>query len=538
MIEELKPLLGKLSVFAKDRMGFKHPPRLFFKNDSQNSEKALGKTAYYNPEEQAVTLYTNSRHPKDILRSFAHELVHHTQNLRGDLSAEKTGHMSSNYAQDNEHMRNMEKEAYLQGNMCFRDWEDSLEDKDIYTIKLAESRFLKENKKMTTKSTKDFLRETIEKALKEQVDQRKLDQTILPFLKGFHSDRRYGVMPNLEEVGSFKEAHAMAREAGVPFYYWPKGKYKVYATGLGKKPLTSPELQAKLDDYGDSVTASMDDIAKAPGFAGAEDEAEKLKALASMTKGDDKDDELMVGLYDDEYDRNRLAAEPEEEDDEYDRNKFAAEPKEGVEHTSEVNLGYDMMEKEAEEHARDQQAHALKAISKLTADGKITPQQLRDLASEMEGGTSYKPGDTHLEPGSDEYINREYGLDGVRENEELEEGGCGKSHKKEDETNEGKKCPDCDGSGCPTCEVKEQNEENEELEEAGVKNPGKYKTGMKAGYDRDGDGVPNGADPDADDGSVNESKIQTPEQENTLYEQRFTPKNNRLYEKLVKQWTK
>ena len=35
-----------------------------------------------------------------------------------------------------------------------------------------------------------------------------------------------------------------------------------------------------------------------------------------------------------------------------------------------------------------------------------------------------------------------------------------------------------------------------------------------------------------------ESKIQTPEQENTLYEQRFTPKNNRLFEKLLKEWTK
>ena len=81
-------------------------------------------------------------------------------------------------------------------------------------------------------------------------------------------------------------------------------------------------------------------------------------------------------------------------------------------------------------------------------------------------------------------------------------------------------------------------EENEELEETGVKNPGKYKTGREAGYDRDGDGVPNGADSDPNDGSKNESKIQTPEQENTLYESRFTPRNNRLFEKLVKQWTK
>ena len=35
-----------------------------------------------------------------------------------------------------------------------------------------------------------------------------------------------------------------------------------------------------------------------------------------------------------------------------------------------------------------------------------------------------------------------------------------------------------------------------------------------------------------------ESKIQTPEQENTLYESRFSNRNTRLYDKLLKQWTK
>jgi hypothetical protein len=167
MIEDLKPLIGKLAIFAKNKMGFDKPPRLFLKNDSKNSERTLGKTAYYNPAERSVTLFVHNRHPKDVLRSFAHELVHHTQNLRGDLSPEKIGDMSQNYAQDNDHMRNMEKEAYLQGNMCFRDWEDGLEDKDTYTIKLAESKFLKENKTMTTKITKKFLEETIRKILKE-----------------------------------------------------------------------------------------------------------------------------------------------------------------------------------------------------------------------------------------------------------------------------------------------------------------------------------------------------------------------------------
>jgi len=167
MIDQLKPLIGKLTLFAKDRMGFAHPPRLFLRSDSENSQKMLGKTAHYDPQEKAITLFTHSRHPKDILRSYAHELVHHTQNLRGDLSPEKCGEMSQGYAQENEHMRNMEKEAYLQGNMCFRDFEDTLGDKDIYTIKIAESKFLKENRKVNKQKLTELIRNIVRNKLME-----------------------------------------------------------------------------------------------------------------------------------------------------------------------------------------------------------------------------------------------------------------------------------------------------------------------------------------------------------------------------------
>ena len=35
-----------------------------------------------------------------------------------------------------------------------------------------------------------------------------------------------------------------------------------------------------------------------------------------------------------------------------------------------------------------------------------------------------------------------------------------------------------------------------------------------------------------------ESKVQTPEQENKLYESRFTDRNTKLFDKLLKEWTK
>ena len=130
MIEDLKPLVSSLCKYAQKQLNFSHPPKLFFKKDRSNSEKMLGRTAHYDPNDESVTVFISLRHPKDILRSISHELVHHSQNLRGDLTPEKCGKMDRNYAQKNKHMRNMEKEAYLKGNMCFRDWEDTLKDKE------------------------------------------------------------------------------------------------------------------------------------------------------------------------------------------------------------------------------------------------------------------------------------------------------------------------------------------------------------------------------------------------------------------------
>jgi len=170
MIDQLKPLLGKFTNFAKNKMGFDYPPRLFLKQDAENSKGFLGSTAHYDPQNKAITIFITGRHPKDILRSFAHELVHHTQNLRGDLSPDKCGQMTDKYAQENPHMRKMEEEAYLIGNMCFRDWEDN----EKFTMQ--ESKLLKENKQMTDKNTKESLKEMIRKILEQKVSELHADE--------------------------------------------------------------------------------------------------------------------------------------------------------------------------------------------------------------------------------------------------------------------------------------------------------------------------------------------------------------------------
>ena len=108
--------------FAQEQLGFTEPVTILLMTDEENAANDLGKTAFYNPEESSIGLYTDHRHPKDILRSLAHELVHHMQNGAGML--DPSAALSPKYAQEDEHMREMEREAYEKGNMCFRDWED------------------------------------------------------------------------------------------------------------------------------------------------------------------------------------------------------------------------------------------------------------------------------------------------------------------------------------------------------------------------------------------------------------------------------
>lgn len=121
-MSEIEDLLQDLFSFSQKRHGFKKPVTLNLVSDDKNTSP-LGKTAHYDPSTMEVVVYVDGRHPKDIMRSFSHELVHHNQNENGMFDNDNS-HGESGYAQSNPHLRKMEKQAYLEGNMCFRDWED------------------------------------------------------------------------------------------------------------------------------------------------------------------------------------------------------------------------------------------------------------------------------------------------------------------------------------------------------------------------------------------------------------------------------
>jgi hypothetical protein len=97
-------------------------PKVIFKHgDEENAKQFLGKTAYYNPEAMEIVLYTEGRHPKDIVRSFSHEMIHHIQNLEGRL-----GNVATTNTLEDDHLDKIEQEANLNGTMTFRNWTDSL----------------------------------------------------------------------------------------------------------------------------------------------------------------------------------------------------------------------------------------------------------------------------------------------------------------------------------------------------------------------------------------------------------------------------
>ena len=153
-IERIKNLIRAFYPYAKTKLGFEEPVKIkYITNDTKNSEDPFGKTAYYNPEEKSVTLFILNRHPKDILRSFAHELTHHAQHCRGDFDNHDVS-TEDGYAQNNPILRSAEEEAYKMS-ILVRDWTDTMEtDEKERIINLMEN---KDNEHKETKQVRKRL---------------------------------------------------------------------------------------------------------------------------------------------------------------------------------------------------------------------------------------------------------------------------------------------------------------------------------------------------------------------------------------------
>lgn len=119
---EYTPYIKSLLDYMIERGAEIEPlPTIEMIDDISQSDGIFCKTAYYSPNKKEIVLYTSGRHPKDILRSLAHEMIHHIQNLQGRIENRNINTTNTN---EDSNLQELEDEAYLLGNRYFRNWED------------------------------------------------------------------------------------------------------------------------------------------------------------------------------------------------------------------------------------------------------------------------------------------------------------------------------------------------------------------------------------------------------------------------------
>jgi ribosomal protein S18 acetylase RimI-like enzyme len=113
----------------------------YIDGDTENAKTIFTKTGHYNPTTKTITLYTEGRHPRDIVSTFCHEFQHHIQNMEGRLT-----NINGQNTMEDDYLDKIEREAYEEGGILFRNWKDSVKNSsntqeytDLLTQQLAEA---------------------------------------------------------------------------------------------------------------------------------------------------------------------------------------------------------------------------------------------------------------------------------------------------------------------------------------------------------------------------------------------------------------
>lgn len=120
--ELLKSNAESILSFMKEQ-GYPLPtmPKLNLVESLEESSNLFGKTGYYDPSTYTISLFIVGRHPKDILRTFTHEVIHHIQNIENRLPT-----VYGNDTTEDSNLNEIEQEAYSKGGIVFRMWEDTI----------------------------------------------------------------------------------------------------------------------------------------------------------------------------------------------------------------------------------------------------------------------------------------------------------------------------------------------------------------------------------------------------------------------------
>ena len=78
--EKFGPMLDTFTQFASKKLGIKSLPKMRLEKEPMTNS-----FGGYNPGENSIVVISKNRHPMDVFRTVAHELVHHKQNEDGRL---------------------------------------------------------------------------------------------------------------------------------------------------------------------------------------------------------------------------------------------------------------------------------------------------------------------------------------------------------------------------------------------------------------------------------------------------------------------
>ena len=119
---DYKPYLKSLANFMADRGYTARPFPKFILDNTDQGDGVFVKTGDFDPVSDGIRLFVFGRHPKDVLRTAAHELIHWKQQVNGDIA--RSGYSSDRITEDKNLVR-IEAEAYMKGNMAFRSWTET-----------------------------------------------------------------------------------------------------------------------------------------------------------------------------------------------------------------------------------------------------------------------------------------------------------------------------------------------------------------------------------------------------------------------------
>lgn len=169
-----------------DKNGLNLKPYPIVKISNRSQDGVFISTGHYDPEAKVITLYVNGRHIKDVLRTLAHECVHHSQNLEGRL----VGYSGTRTSEDDVLSR-LESEAYMKGNILFRNWTE-----EKTKSEKPEKAFTKHMKKKI--SVDEEVMKSFPKTVKSRINQ--LYKATEHFVKNSYTDENWEALRDYDKA--------------------------------------------------------------------------------------------------------------------------------------------------------------------------------------------------------------------------------------------------------------------------------------------------------------------------------------------------